>query len=257
MDFPEADPDSIDIMLRHLYGDGTLGAVGLQLRAQLMTAEGLNVQDLKTPVLCVRSWKLADYMQLETLKTVSISSLNDHLNAMTLLATNGFLEEREPKWLSHFFSAFQEVCADVVTTPLRDAFVAFLWISKFEMGILPQTLDMLEKYPQIKKEMLLLLIWNKCQNKPSWLCNIKNIESHVQNRRDIPRLSEVTCSKCRVRVNTGDQPLFHNPFPVGQLTIGQLSWCRMCVENFNSHRRWPWESGQESLGGKVEVEVWF
>lgn len=243
-------------MLRHLYGDGTLEAVEFQLRAQLTTAEGLNVQDLKTPVLCVRSWKLADYMQLETLKTVSISSLSDHLNAMALLATNGCLEEHEPKWLSHFFSAFQEVCADTITTPLRDAFVAFLWIGRFEMGVLPQTLDMLKKYPEVNKELLHLLIRNKCQNEPYWLRDIKNLESQVRNRQEIARPKELMCMRCGVKVDTSDQPIFYNPIPVGLVAIGQSRWCKVCVENLNGHRRWPWESGREPRGGKVEVEVW-
>ncbi|KAL2277604.1 hypothetical protein FJTKL_15350 [Diaporthe vaccinii] len=57
VEFPEADPDAVDIMLRHLY------------------SEGLTVQDLNTPILCVRCWKLADYVQLDTLKYVAVGCL--------------------------------------------------------------------------------------------------------------------------------------------------------------------------------------
>lgn len=243
-------------MLRHLYGDGMLAASEVRLRTQLTITKDLNVEDLKTPVLCVRTWKLGNYMQLETLKKVSISSLSDHLNAMALLATDGFLDKREPKWLSHFFDAFQEVCADIVTTPLRNNFISFIWICKFEMGLLPRTLDVLKQYPEVNQELLQLLIKNKPQDGLYWFPNIRNIEWHAKNRKETIRPIEVICSNCRTKIEATKRPIFFNPFPVGQVTTGELKWCRACAENLNGHRKWPWGSCGGGQWEKVKVEAW-
>ncbi|KAI7774374.1 hypothetical protein LA080_008848 [Diaporthe eres] len=182
VEFPEADPDAVDIMLRHLY------------------SEGLTVQDLNTPILCVRCWKLADYVQLDTLKYVAGSSLGDHFNAMALLCTSGVLKEGQPDCLRPFFDAFQEVCAD--TPPLRIIFVSFLWVTRFETGLMPRTLDILKENPTVNKALLHLLIYSKFKHKPGWIPDIVNIERHIRNRIEVAFWDEVTCSECRLRVNT-------------------------------------------------------
>ncbi|KAG6353621.1 hypothetical protein INS49_005329 [Diaporthe citri] len=238
IDFPEADPDSVDIMLRHLYG------------------QGLYVNDLKTPLLCVRCWKLADYVQLETLKSVAMSSLGEHLNAMAFLSTNGWLERDKPRWLSHFFDAFQEVCTDIVAAPLRIVFVSFLWVTRIDTGLLPQTLDILKKHPRVNRSLLQLLIYGKFKNRPTWIPDIINIERIIHNNMEITIKDEAICSKCRLRVNTCNEPIFYNPFPASLSNIGTLLWCKVCVATVLEFRTWPWRTNGLSDGAKAKVETW-
>lgn len=212
------------------------------------------MQDLNTPILCVRCWKLADYVQLDTLKHVAGSSLGDHFNAMALLCTSGVLGERQPDCLRHFFDAFQEVCADI--PPIRIIFVSFLWVTRFETGLMPRTLDILKENPTVNKALLRLLIYSKFKHKPNWIPDIVNIERHIQNRIEVAVRDEVTCSQCRLRVNTRNEPIFYNPFPVGQSSIGTLVWCKVCVAMFNEYRNWPWRDSGSVDSGKVEVEIW-
>lgn len=215
---------------------------------------------MNTAALCVRCWKLADYVQLDTLKARAISSLNDHLDAMAWLASSD-LDIGEitptPKWLGHFFDALQEACADIVTKPLRTAFVAFLWVTRFEMLHLPRTLDILKECPDANQELMSLLVWNRFDNdKPDWIPAIDNIEWDIRNKVDVPFEDGTICSDCDKTVSACMEPMFYNPFPVRGTPIGQMMWCKRCVLECNAERYWPWRLGGLFRRSSAKVEAW-
>lgn len=214
------------------------------------------MKDLKTPILCVLCWKLADYVQLDTLRLVAMQSLGDHFNAMALLATNGTLEKDQPRWLSHFFDAFHVVCSDMTTNKLQITFVSFLWVTRFETCILPQTLNILKKYPEVNEQLLDLLVYNNFNNAPGWIPKIANIEQIIKNRTEVEFDDEIICSRCDLKVNTLNEPAFYNPFPAPNTKIGAQMWCKLCVATFNQLRSWPWRNTSLRNGGKVKVEIW-
>lgn len=220
----------------------------------LTLPQGLTVKDFKTPALCVRCWRLADYVQLETLKSVAISSLEDHLDAMALLATN-IREDSTPIWLGYFLDALREVCANEVTEPLQTIFVAFLWVTRFEMSDLPQMWEALREHLDVNKAPLHLLIWNQLDDPPNW---ISNVEPEIETRTDITFEELFICSACSGVVRSEEEPRFYNPFPSRRTSkgIGQLKWCKDCVANINERRTWPWRTGAPGTWNKIKVEAW-
>lgn len=215
------------------------------------------MKDFETPVFCVRCWKLADYLQLETLKHVSAQNLEDHLDAMALLASNDMdFEDMKPTWLKYFFDGFQAACADEVTKPLQTTFITFLWVTRFEMLQLSQTLEILRQFPDVQKDLLNLLIWNEFEKSPDWLPDSNHIERDIQNKKDITFPEEVQCSKCINKPKVGEGPRFYNPFPVGRSRIGQLMWCKKCAAKINQYRNWPWRNEGWGKLEKIKVKAW-
>lgn len=265
--FPEADPDSVDIMLRHLYHEGTVPITQPYASNQLTTAPVLNVEALKTPLLCVRCWKLADYVQFDSLKSLATSTLSDHLDAMALLVSNdldlAFIKPT-PKWLRHFFDAFQEACTDEGAKPLQTTFVAFLWVTRFHTLELPQTLEILKESPGVNKELLRLLVRNKFDTKPRWIPITDQIERDIQDKKEITFMNKITCSKCRKEFEASAEPRFYNPFPTpfpcfgGSAQKEESMWCKGCVIELNGGCKWPWRSSQpfSFYGCQVKVEAW-
>lgn len=213
------------------------------------------MKELSTPVLCVRCWELADYVQLESLKDVSILSLEDHLNAMALLASSDSnLEEMKPKWLEHFFDAFKEVFAHTATEPLQTTFITFLWVTRFEILELSQTLDVLRQYPVAHKDLLHLLIGHEVGNKAEWLPSINQLQQEIRNKKKVFLQIEFKCSNCQRKIKLG--PRFYNPFPTQRAGIGQLMWCKGCVSSFNEHRNWPWRFNMMAKKENIQVKAW-
>lgn len=233
---------------------GQASKVGCQ---GLTEKQVLSVKDLKTPLLCVRCWKLADYLQLESFKSVATSSLEDHLDAMALLASNDLeLENINPKWLRYFLDAFREVCADKGSKKLHETFITFLWVTRFEMLQLSKILEILERHPDMNRKMLDLLVWNEFLEKPDWLPNTKNIEQDIQNRKGIAFKDGTYCARCVKELNVGEGPRFYNPFPAGHSRIGQLMWCKRCTFQLNESRDWPWRNGRQKWKNKFPIEAW-
>lgn len=235
----------------------------------------LETQHLKTPLLCVRSWKLADYLQLESLKEAAIWALEDHLDAMVLLASsNADIEVVEPIWFGHFVDAFREVCAHSVMETLQGMFIAFLWVSRFKM-LLPQTLEVLNKHPDVNNKLLKLLAWKQFEKKPPYwfpesLSHFGHkIEDDIHSAKAIVINDSQNCAKCLKAIAPSQGPKFYNPLPtrprptfgVGRKEIGQLVWCKLCVDDINEERTWPWqrEGSAGSLFGvihKTKVRAW-
>lgn len=264
--FPEADPDSVDIMVRHLYRESTVAITIPYSSNQLTKVQELNVEALKTPLLCVRCWKLADYVQSDSLKSLATSKLSDHLDAMVLLASNDLdlaSINPTPKWVRHFFDAFQEACTDEVTKPLQHSFVAFLWVTRFHTLELPQTLDILNGSPGVTKELLRLLVRNRLDTKPDWIPVTEEIERDIRNKKETPFISTITCSGCRKSFTAGVEPRFYNPFPTPFPSIfhgkkEDSMWCKGCVVELNGNCKWPWRTPLSlgPYGRQVKVEAW-
>lgn len=261
VNLPEAHPDAVGIMLRHLYGAGTVASTDLKRSIELTTVQDIDVDHLKTPALCVRCWKLADYVQLHGLKSKAISCLNDHLDAMAWLASSD-LDIREisptPKWLGHFFDAFHEVCTDEATRPLQTVFITFLWVTRFHILELPQTWDILEQCPGANKELLRLLARHEVDNAIRWIPYDHNIEWDIHTRRVVKFENEIVCTRCDKEIKAGAEPRFYNPLPVDSSKIGQSMWCKHCVTLCNRERFWPWRrSGAWGIyKTAVKVEAW-
>lgn len=240
------------------------------------------MRDLKTPVLCIQCWKLAHHLQLESLKNVSISSLGQHLDAMALLAFNNrhwVLDddgqhvgmdygEPKPKWLTCLLDAFREVCVDEVTRPLRATFVAFLWVSRFELLELPDVMDILSQNDDLNEGLYKLMLWGDFlhpRELPAWLSfgGAGDVVREIKQRDYAGFPDEgyfaahrCFCSECDVEI-TGDDFLYHNPFPVEGAEIGQLTWCHGCVATFNEQRCWPWRSRDgRRPGDAINLEAW-
>lgn len=217
---------------------------------------------LKTPVLCVRCWKLADYVQLDTLKGVAMESLKDHLDAMALLASHDLATRAiNPKWMGYFFDAFQQACTNGATKSLQTEFVTFLWVTRWEMLHLPRTLDFLKENPDVNKELLKLLVCNSLSSNTYWFPDSHFIEEDIKNRKDLRFQHEILCSKCRKMIKFGLEPRFYNPFPIHpfsrpKLNIGQWVWCKQCADKFNQERNWAWRPEASLKGGKVNLEAW-
>lgn len=227
----------------------------------------LDTKHLNTPLLCVRSWKLADYLQLESLKEVAIWALEDHLDAMALLASNSQdMEAVKPIWFGHFFDALREVCAHTVMETLQSMFIAFLWVTRFKM-LLPQTLEVLNKHPEVNNKLLQLLAWKRFEGRPPrWLPEshmFYNIEHDIHDAKAITFKSVQSCVKCRKDIKLTQGPAFYNSFPIransseARKDIGQLVWCKWCVDKFNEARSWPWRYDPDGGAWKgIRLEAW-
>lgn len=213
------------------------------------------MKDLDTPLSCVRSWKLADYVQLKTLKITSLSSLEDHLNAMALLSTGSWrIGSTKPAWWGHFGDAFQEVCSDEITSPLQATFVTFLWVTRFETIHERQILDVLNRYPGVNEMLLSMFV--RGEFRAGWIPHLIGIELDIKNRGEIEIEFSDTCARCHRHLDPVGA-VFYNPFPVGAgLLIGQLKWCKQCVAKINEERSWPWRNDGPSKGGKVQIAAW-
>lgn len=252
IEFPEAIPDSVDIMIRHMYG------------------EDLDLEALDTPLLCVSSWKLADYLQLDSLKEVAVWALEDHLDAMALLASNDQdIEQVQPVWLRHFHDALREVCADTIAKPLQTAFAAFLWVTRFKM-LIPETLEILGGNPGVHGQLMHLLVWNRFdkQHEPHvWFPineRIKDMAREIRNQKPITFGDHDVCPICGETEETknGPEHRFNNPFPImfpysrSKRRIGYLVMCKVCVDMYNESRSWPWGPWGKDMGHKVKAWAW-
>lgn len=217
------------------------------------------MEDLKTPVLCVRCWKLGDYLQLASLQHLSISSLHDHLDAMALLASNDIsMEDIQPKWLGHLFDAFREICADGGAEPLQTIPVTFLWVTRYKMLPLPQTVEVLSSFPDMNAELLKLLVQDELE-RPAWIPRIGYILTNIRCMNEITFKDVIHCSGCYKKVKANEGPRFYNPFPARRRRkgIGKLMWCKDCVAKFNRDRNWPWRHRRSSEEKReVNVEAW-
>lgn len=224
--------------------------------AQLTAVSDIYVKDLNTPLSCVRCWKLADYVQLDTLKMAALSSLEDHFNAMALLSSGGGrIEGTRPTWWRHFIDAFQEVCSDISTKPLQATFVTFLWVTRFETLHQRQILDVLKKYPDVNE--ILLSMFVRGEFIAGWLPRLINIQMDIKNRGEIQTGFNDTCARCYKKLNPFEEAVFYNPLPVAAgPRIGQLKWCKQCVAEINEERGWPWRNDGPSKGGKVQIAAW-
>ncbi|KAJ0116573.1 hypothetical protein J7T55_009723 [Diaporthe amygdali] len=242
VNFPEADPESVEVMLRHLY------------------RQEVDVKDLKTPAFCVRCWRFADYLNLESLKAVAIATLGQHFDALALLASNvqGNACIR-PKWMTFLFEAFREVSVDESTKPLYCIFATFLLVTRFQLLKLPKTLDFLKHCHGVNKELLKLLAWDFRDDRPVWIPRDIDIEQLTGIARPFFHGS-VSCPgpDCIRGESLADQyEIFYNPFPLDSTPIGKFVWCRKCVHKINEERRWPWRSGGGwKEGEKISLEAW-
>lgn len=264
IDFPESDPDLVDMLLRHLYGQGKVTITTCALAASLTSITDLDVRDLKTPALCVRCWILADYVQLETLKNVVISSLGQHFDAMALLARSSYWDDGPqppPKWLTYLLEGLREVCRDDTTKPIHTIFTAFLWVTRFELLNLPEMLDTLERSHGVNKKLMRLLVFANLDNEDSWpdWFDYKSCSQSIA-RRSIIYFDRIRCcSECKRSV-TEEELVFYNPFPVSTknmcFDIGEFIWCKGCATKVNEKCRWPWRSYRIMKGDKVKLEAW-
>lgn len=266
LDFPESDPDLVDIMLRHLYGEGKVTMNAYNLRAPLTSVSDLDVKDLKTPAICVRCWRLADYVQLGTLKDVVVSSLGQHFDAMALLASSSYWDDDgphpPPKWLTYLLEGVREACHDDTTKPIHTIFTTFLWVTRFELLGLPETLDTLERSHEINRKLTKLLVFDELYDDDDNWANWIETESCRQNiaRRSIMYFDRNRCcTECKGSV-TEEELVFYNPFPVSAkglgFDIGEFMWCEGCATKINEECRWPWRSDCIMRGGKVKLEAW-
>lgn len=229
------------------------------LKTELTIVQGIDVRILNTPALCVRCWKLADYVQLESFKSVAISTLKDHLDAMVLLAANDqIVKGFKPKWLRYFFEAFREVCAEKLTKPLRTIFITFLWVARINMVCLKPTSEMLETHPEVSRELLERLVYQVLNEGLDWIPQSKHIVHHIHTARISKLLGMTSCSGCSKEVNVNVEPRFYNPFPIesSKSKIGDLMWCKQCVAKMNEDRSWPWRTEGSVKRVKVKVEAW-
>lgn len=220
------------------------------MKTELTLGKELDTKDLNTPLLCVRSWKLADYLHLESLKEVATWALEDHLDAMVLLASNDVdIGLVEPIWFGHFVDAFREVCAHAVMETFQNMFITFLWVTRFKM-LLPQTFEVLNKHPDVNNKLLKLLAWKEFEKvRTQWFPKSHSpydVEHDIHNTKAITISDVQSCAECGKGIGPGQGPRFYNPFPIlnifGQHSkIGQLVWCKQCVDNFNHRRSWPWQ----------------
>lgn len=203
--------------------------------------QDLGVKALNTPTVCIRCWKLADYLQLYSLTSLAAFTLRQHLDATALLvSSNQPVKVVEHKPLRDFFHAFGDVCGDVATKPLQTAFVTFLWVTRYDTLVLPETLDILDKWPEVNKKLLELVLWDDSNEDPRWIPDIYGIESIIRQRTDVIFPNEVTCSRCHKKIKTCEETVSYNPFPVVNWGIGQLMWCKKCVLLYNEECCWPW-----------------
>ncbi|KAG8158282.1 hypothetical protein KVR01_012043 [Diaporthe batatas] len=238
VEFPEAEPEAVDFMIRHLY------------------REELDVSALNTPLLCLSCWKLADYLRLVSLKSVVRSAINDHLNAMLLLAsTDEDLEYltgcgRKPIWLGHFMDAFREVCAHAVFRPLQAEFVAFLWVTRLEMLDLREIWDTLDEHKDVRAKLLHLLIRQERGIVDGTSSRLiprgRLIDAAIRNksRPEAGGFEDSRCFRCDVRYMLTDDPWFYNPLPMQHYTqcntIGRTQWCKQCADFINASRTQGW-----------------
>lgn len=249
-------------MLRHLYREGTVAlpsppTLQALLSVRLTMAIDLDVKDLKTPGLCVRCWRLADYLQFETLKQVAMSSLQDHLDAMALLAScNGYTEGVQPNWLTYLLEAFREVCFDETTKPLHNTFAAFLLVTRFEVLTLPQTLDVLNDCHGLCQSLLKLFVWSAFEDQPTWIPNKVNIKV-IQTTKRPTFTSAIYCEVCDEEIDPDSERVFWDPFPANPWAVNARStWCESCAAKFSEECCWPWRSGRGMTGNKVKLEAW-
>lgn len=265
VNFDECDPDSIDILLRHLYREGMVADTSTSfalISIQLTIAIGLDVKALKTPLLCVSCWKLATNLHLDTLKDVVLMALGQHLDAMALLACSTSNLDRGPglpKWLGYFLDACREVGTNKSMKPLRTLFAAFLWVTRFEVLVTSNAINFLTGCPGVMEEVIKLLVWNHFPEMPAWIPDAENIEGAIQNAVEYVHglADSVICSECAHNIDTSTERVFYNPSPVGGSSIGQLTWCRQCVSKFNEECQWPWRGGGgRGEGDKISLEAW-
>lgn len=247
-----------------------------------LTAEtDIDVKELDTPAICIRCWRLADYIQLQTLQRVAISSLGQHLDAMALLAFNnrhwfqrddGQLvgvdhDGPQPKWLTHLLDAFREVCVDVATKPLLPTFVAFLWVARFELLEVQEVSDCLHQCQGLDDGLRTLMLkgdFSLTVPLPRWLpfLHTGDIVEKTRERRHIVFPLEDhfafhgNCWECEEEL-TNEETLYSNPFPIVDAEIQQATWCHECVERFNRHCRWPWRWGDgRAPGDTINLAAW-
>lgn len=220
------------------------------------------MKELKTPVLCIRCWRLADYVHLESLKSKAISSLGQYLDSIALLAfNNGYWVETDdgsvcidrygappPKWLHYLVDAFREVCIDKTTKPLLPTFVAFLWVTRFDLLEVREVMESLNQCHGLNEELRKVMLWRSLHPlriMPAWLSfgSTSDVLDKIRERGfiDFSECGPEVCSECHSSFPQGEVR-FHNPFPVEGNEIGDLTWCRCCVDIFNASRRWPWRS---------------
>lgn len=224
--------------------------------AQLTAVSDIYVKDLNTPLSCLRCWKLADYVQLDTLKITSLSSLEDHFNAMALLSSGSWhLGSTTSTWWGHFVDAFQEVCSEVIMKPFQLTFVTFLWVTRFETLHKRQILDLLNQYPDANELLLYILVRTKYKRIPSWIPRDIEIH-HIKTRDKITFEVVIPCAYCKKQLKSCEDTIFYNPFSVFEARIGQLKWCQQCVAKINAERSWPWRIGIPSRRDKVEIAAW-
>lgn len=247
----------------------------------LTIGEELNLEAQNTPLLCVCSWKLADYLQLDTIKPVAASALQEHLNAMLLLASSDKdLRKVKPVWLTHFMDAFREVCTHMVLRPLQSEFVAFLWIARFEILCLGEIWEILDNHHDVRDQLHQLLIFHKFSDRSDkpllvpWDCC--DIESEIQTKRDPRWEDKDECSLCGNKkpaardsdieesVRASDEPWFYNPLPMIEFAtdwdipgIGEETWCKGCAYHFIEGRsRWPWVSEDRPRIKRFRPKAW-
>lgn len=256
-------------MLRHLYAQGKVTITTCTFGSPLTSITDLDVKDLKTPALCVRCWRLADYVQLETLKKVAVSSLGQHLDAMAFLASSSYWDygpQPTPKWLGYLLEGLREVCRDDTTKPIHTMFTTFLWVTRFELLTLPETLDSLKKSREVNRQLTDLLIFEELDD-DNWSDWIDIPWGHENMpRENIARRNFIyfdrggCCTYCERPVEEEDL-LFYNPFPMStwkHFDIGDLMWCKSCATGINEQCKWPWRWGKYRgyRRDEVKLEAW-
>lgn len=250
-------------MLRHLYGEGKGAINPCDSSVPLTSVPGLDVKDLKTPALCVRCWRLADYVQLESLKKVATSSLGQHLDAMALLASSSHWDdgpETPPNWLTYLLEGLREVCHDDTTQSIHIKFAAFFWVTRFELFHFPETMDALERSQGVNKKLMKLLAFGSLDAiyNDDWIEN-SSWPEYIAERSPIYHDRDRRCSECNRSIGS-EGLVFSNPLPVirnkSRSDIGALMWCKCCADKFNENCRWPWRSGRGMAGNKVKLEAW-
>lgn len=205
------------------------------------------------PTLCVELVRIADFLQLGSLKEAVIQALITYLDRkVVLVSTSATIA---PLSLSELFDGMKlSYTHDIdCMDPIRGCFLSFLWVMRHKVLDFPQTNDMLVGCRQMNRDLLYTLTFGKCAKASPWLQSIKNIgteniEQCIHTTRGSEGIFIIQCSSCGCELHrdASKHPRFTIPLPCHSsrsgkiMAIGKTSWCQRCAKGFIDRNEFRW-----------------
>lgn len=261
----ETDPDLLDLVLHHFYGEGK------QIPPKQHTSDlswltsgpgvsGHTMMQDKPFTTLLRLLSLADFLQLDTLKEEIHALLSSYLDEKTLLACGDWKTEDNPQpgqpdWLDDLLNALR--CAyelhgcDLARTSL----IAFLWVTRHRLSELDSVCGLLEEQPNISKDLIRVMGRGGFAVPPPWFhglnTSLASTEYAIHNSKDPrekPDEDFFICAECELDCACNVARVY-NAFPVpswgDDIGIGGAVWCESCYEGMVERGSFPWRGEYE------------